>query len=341
MSNTKIQENKQNFERLEENLEATFDSTLISKITNGFKFLFIPKSRIERFQASSIQYQGRKKKKGLINGWLKSTFTFIGVLLVIIIISIALFSPWIAPYSYEEAITNSLNSWKPPSLLHPLGTGFAGRDVLSRIIYGTRTALIIAFLSVSISLISGIFLGMLAGYYGKWADSIIMRVMDIILAFPGLIFALAFLAILGAKFSYIVLIFGVIGIPYYSRLIRSSVYKEKELDYIAAAKVSGANNWRIMFRHILPNSIQPVLISMSFDIGRLMINLTILGFLGFNDPELIDWGIDIFYGRRRIWDAPWAILWPSVMILVSVIGFMIVGDGLRDALDPRDHFATR
>ncbi|GAF90692.1 unnamed protein product, partial [marine sediment metagenome] len=284
--------------------------------------------------------QDRKKKK-LINGWLKSTFTFIGVLLIIFIVSIAIFGPWIAPYSYEEAMGVSLNFWNPPSPANPLGTAFAGRDVLSRIIYGTRTSLITALLSVSISLIFGVILGMLAGYYGKWTDSIIMRVMDIILAFPGLIFALAFLAILGSKFSFIVLIFGVIGIPYYSRLIRSSVYKEKELDYIAAAKVSGANNWRIMFKHILPNSIQSVIISMSFDIGRVMINLTILGFLGFNDPEFIEWGSDISSGRRHIWEAPWAVLWPSVMILVSVIGFMIVGDGLRDALDPKFKLITR
>jgi len=340
MSNTKIQEKEQEFNNIEENLEGNFNSKLISKITNGFKFLFIPKPRIERFQASGMQYQDRKKKNK-IKGWLKSTFTFIGVLLILIIISIALFGPWIAPYSYEEAMGSSLNFWNPPSLENPLGTGFAGRDVLSRIIYGTRTALVTALLSVSISLIFGIILGMLAGYYGKWVDSIIMRVMDIILAFPGLIFALAFLAILGAKFSYIVWILGVIGIPYYSRLIRSSVFKEKELDYIAAAKVSGANNWRIMFKHILPNSIQPVIISMSFDIGRAMINLTILGFLGFNDPEFIDWGRDIFSGRRQIWRAPWAVFWPGVMILISAIGFMIVGDGLRDALDPRFHLVTR
>lgn len=340
MSNTKIQENEQTYNNIEENLESKHNSKLISKITNSFKFLFIPKSRIERFQESGIQYQDRKKKKKF-KGWLKSTFTFVGVLLIIIIISIALFSPWIAPYSYEEAMGISLNFWSPPSPENPLGTGFAGRDVLSRIIYGTRTALVTALLAVSISLIFGIILGMFAGFYGKWVDSIIMRVMDVILAFPGLIFALAFLAILGSKFSFTVVILGVIGIPYYSRLIRSSVYKEKELDYIAAAKVSGANNLRIMFKHILPNSIQSVIISMSFDIGRAMINLTILGFLGFNDPELIDWGSDIFSGRRQIWRAPWAVFWPSVMISICVIGFMIVGDGLRDALDPKFQLVTR
>ena len=340
MSKTKIQENKQKIDTVKEKPKINPNSKLISRFASGFKILFIRRSRIKQFHVTGIQYQHRKKK-GIINGWLKSIFTFLGILLIMVIISIALFGPWIAPYSYAEATGFSLNSWRAPSPLHPLGTAFAGRDILSRIIYGTRTYLVITLFSVSISLFVGSFLGMLAGYYGKWVDSIIMRVMDIILAFPGIIFALAFLAIFGTKFEYIVMILGVIGIPYYSRLIRSSVYVEKELDYIAAAKVSGANNWRIMFKHILPNSIQPVIISMSFDIGRVMINLTILGFLGFNDPEFIDWGNDIFWGRRHIWDAPWAVLWPSVMILVSVIGFMIVGDGLRDILDPKFQFVTR
>jgi len=333
MSKAKIQENKQKIGTIEEKPKINPNSKLISRFANSFKILFNRKSRIEQFQVTGIQNQHRKKKS--IKGWLKSTFTFLGIFLIIVIISIALYGPWIAPYSYEEAMGYSLDSWRPPSSLHPLGTTYAGRDILSRIIYGTRTYLVIAVFSVSISLIVGTFLGMVAGYYGKWVDSIIMRVLDIILAFPGIIFALAFLAIFGTRFEYIVLILGVIGIPYYSRLIRSSVFKEKELDYVAAAKVAGANKRRIMFKHILPNSIQPVVISISFDIGRLLINLTILGFLGFSDPRFIDWGSDIFRGRGHIWQAPWATLWPSVMILVSVIGFMIVGDGLRDALDPK------
>lgn len=340
MSRTKVQENAQKGDAIREKSKHNPNSKLISMITVNLKFLLFPKSRVEQFQKDNLLYHHRKKKS-LINGWLKSIFTFLGVILVLVIISIAVFGPWIAPYSYEEAKGVSLNAWRPPSPSHLLGTVYAGRDTLSRIIYGTRYYLVIAFLAVSISLIIGTFLGMIAGYFGKWLDSIIMRIMDVILAFPGIIFALAFLAIFGTRFRYIVLILGVIGIPYYARLIRSSVFREKELDYIAAAKVSGANKWRIMFRHILPNSIQPVIISMSFDIGRLLINLTILGFLGFYDPRYIDWGSDIFSGRGHIWDAPWATLWPSVMILVSVIGFMIVGDGLRDALDPRYQVLTR
>ncbi len=334
MSHTKLQEEKKKNDLIENNVKGISILKYSSKIANGFKFLLLPKSRFELLQIKDIRNLHRKKRKKM-NGWLKSPFTIFGLILIFVIISLVIFGPWIAPYSYEEATRWSLNTWKPPSPEFPLGTTFAGQDVLSRAIYGVRTSILTAFLSVSISLIFGLFFGMVAGFYGKWVDSILMRCMDIILAFPGIIFALAFLAILGSRFSYIVIILGVIGIPFYSRLVRSSVLKEKELDYIAAAKISGANNWRIMFRHILPNAIQPIIISMSFDIGRLMISLVILSFLGFSDPRFINWGSDIYKARSHIWDAPWASFWPSVMILLSVIGFMIVGDGLRDALDPK------
>ncbi len=340
MSHTKLQEEKKKNDLIENKVKRISILKFSSKIANGFKFLLFPRYRFELSQIKDIRNLHHTRRKRM-NGWLKSPFTIFGVILIFVIICLAIFGPWIAPYSFEEASRWSLYAWKPPSPEFPLGTTYAGRDVLSRAIYGTRTSLLIAFLSVSISLIFGISLGLIAGFYGKWVDSIIMRCMDIILAFPGIIFALAFLAILGSTFFYIVIIFGVIGIPFYSRLIRSSVLKEKELDYIAAAKIAGANNWRIMFRHILPNAIQPIIISMSFDIGRLMISLVILSFLGFSDPMFINWGYDIYIARGHIWDAPWASFWPSVMILISVIGFMIVGDGLRDALDPKYQFKAR
>jgi len=331
--------NQKTQERTEENYSGT-DLKLSSKIINGFKFLLIPKSRFEQFYVKNIENQHRKKRSK-IRRMLKSSFSFTGAIIIFLMISLAIFGPWIAPYSYAEAQGRGLNDWGPPSPEHLLGTGTRGRDVLSRIIFGTSTSIVIALLSVSISVIFGIFFGMIAGYFGKWLDSIIMRTMDMILAFPGIIFALAFLAIIGSTIEHIVTILGVIGIPYYSRLTRSAVLKVKERDYIASAKVSGANNWRIMFRHILPNSIQPIIVSMSFDIGRLIISVVTLAFLGFTDYQYINWGTDVYSARVHIYDAPWALFWPSVMISLSVIGFMIIGDGLRDAFDPKYHVATR
>jgi peptide/nickel transport system permease protein len=321
-----------------ENLEKNYEnvkSKLISKVINSLKFLLIPKARLEQFYPRNLKKPHRKKRTK-IKKILNSSFSFAGVVIIFLLLTFAVFGAWIAPYSYAEA--NEfwyLNNWEPPSPEHPLGTGYAGRDVLSRIIYGTSTTLVIAFLAVSISVIFGLFLGMVAGYFGKWVDSIIMRVMDMILAFPGIIFALAFLAIIGSTIEHIVSILGVIGIPYYCRLTRSSVLKARELDYVAAAKVSGANSWRIMFKHILPNSIQPIIISMSFDMGRLIISVVTLAFLGFTDYHYINWGTDLYLARNHIYDAPWIMFWPSVMISISVIGFMIIGDGLRDILDPR------
>jgi len=332
------QNNQETQEKTEENYIIA-NLKLSSRIINGFKFLLIPKSRLELFYMRNIEKRPRKKSK--IRRILKSSFSIIGAIIIFLVISLAIFGPWIAPYSYAEAQGWYSNNWEAPSPEHLLGTGLGGRDVLSRIIYGTSTSLVIAFLSVSISVIFGVFLGMIAGYFGKWLDSIIMRLMDMILAFPGIIFALAFLAIIGSTSEHIVVILGVIGIPYYSRLIRSSVIRVRELDYVAAAKVSGAKNWRIMFRHILPNSIQPIIISMSFDIGRLIISVVTLAFLGFSDYQYINLGTDVYLARVHIYDAPWTLFWPSVMISISVIGFMIIGDGLRDALDPRYQVATR
>jgi len=162
-----------------------------------------------------------------------------------------------------------------------------------------------------------------------------MRIMDIFLAFPGLILAMVFIAIWGQEIQYIMLAWGILGIPYYSRLIRGNVLQARKLPYIEAAKVSGAGNWRIMFKHIMPNVIQPIIISFTFDIGGIILSLAGLAFLGFSDPRMIEWGNDISQARVHLYDAPWASLWPGFIILITVLGFMLVGDGLRDALDPK------
>jgi ABC-type dipeptide/oligopeptide/nickel transport system permease subunit len=177
--------------------------------------------------------------------------------------------------------------------------------------------------------------GVIAAYYGGWIDSIIMRIIDIFLAFPGLILAMVFIAIWGQRMEYIMLAYGILGIPYYSRLIRGSVLQARSLPYVEAARVAGAGNWRIMFRHILPNCIQPIIISFTFDVGGIILSLAGLAFLGYSDLNMIEWGRDIDIARGHIVIAPWASLFPGLMILITVLGFMLVGDGLRDALDPR------
>lgn len=210
-----------------------------------------------------------------------------------------------------------------------------GGDELSRIIWGARISFTIALPSISISVIGGVVCGVISAYYGGWVDSLIMRICDIFLAFPGLILCLVFIAIFGPYIEMILMIYGFLGIPFYARLIRGNVLLARDLPYIEAARVSGAGNWRIMFKHILPNAIQPVIISFTFNLGTVILGLAGLAFLGVNQSVLIEWGNDINVARENPYDAPWAGLWQCFMIFLTVLGFMLVGDGLRDAMDPK------
>lgn len=207
--------------------------------------------------------------------------------------------------------------------------------MLARLIFGAYSSLSVALPAIMLSVVGGILVGVIAAYYRGWIDSVLMRICDILLAFPGLILALVVISIVGQQIHIIMIVWGVLGIPYYSRLIRGNVLQARELPYIHAARVAGAGNGRIMFRHILPNVIQPIIISFTFDVGSWVLGLAALSYLGFSDPSMIEWGNDINFARANLYNAPWASLWPGFMILITVLGFMLLGDGLRDALDPR------
>ena len=308
--------------------------SIISWILTNIKFILIPGSRLKNLTLKENKYEKILSKRKLINRF-KSPITIVGIILILVIVSIAVFDSWISSYSYEEASFRGLIGILPPSPQHPLGTTHYGQDILSRIIFGTRTSLIIVCISIIISIVIGIPLGLITGYFGGWLDLIIMRIMEILLSFPGVIFAITILVIWQPTMGTIIFVFGIIGIPYYTRTMRNTVLKVKDLPYIDAAKLMGASKTRILFRHILPNSIQPIIISLSFNIGRTLINLSILAFLGLNDPRWIDWGSDIARARYHVIAAPWWILGPSIIILITVIGFYLLGDGLQDALDPK------
>jgi len=266
---------------------------------------------------------------------MKNVLTIIGICILLFIITLAVFSPWLSPQTFAYAMATHPGSWAPPSPTHPLGTTELGGDVLSRIIWGARTSLTIALPSITISVVGGVIFGVIAAYYGGWVDSLIMRICDIFLAFPSLVLSLVFIAVYGPFIEIILLVWGFLGIPYYARLIRGNVLATRALPYVEAARVAGAGNWRIMFRHILPNCIQPIIISFTFDIGGVILGLAGLSFLGFNQSIMIEWGNDVNIARSQLIEAPWASLWPGFMIFITVLGFMLFGDGLRDALDPR------
>ncbi len=307
---------------------------IILWIFSHIKFLLIPGSRIEELSLRESVYERTVSKRKFIRR-LKAPLTILGIGIVILIVTLAVFMHWISPYTIEEADAIFAGSWDEPSPEHPLGQTNFGRDILARIIYGARSSLTIALPAITLSVVVGVILGVIAAYYGGWVDTIIMRIGDIFLAFPALVFAIVLVGILGRKMEIIIMAYGILGIPYYSRLIRASVLQARELPYVQAAKVAGAGNMRIMFRHILPNSIQPIIISFTFDIGGVILSFAGLAFLGYSDPTLIEWGRDIDIGRGHLINAPYAALWPGIMILLTVLGFMLVGDGLRDALDPR------
>lgn len=318
----------------DEKQEESATKKVLKWFSKNLLFLILPGSRLEDLTVRQTEYERLVSKRKFLRR-LKSVLTILGILIVLLILTLTIFPNWISPYTFEEASGVFYGTWDPPSPEHPLGKGAMGRDVLARLIFGARASLTIALPAISFSVIIGTMIGIVAAYYGGWLDAVIMRLCDILLAFPGLVLALVFVAIWGRHIEYIMLAWGILGIPYYARLIRGNVLQARSLPYIEAAKVAGAGNMRIMFRHILPNVIQPIIISFTFDIGGVILGLAGLAYLGFSDATLIEWGNDINAARVYLYTAPWASLMPGFMILITVLGFMLVGDGLRDALDPR------
>ncbi|MFW9772474.1 MAG: ABC transporter permease [Candidatus Heimdallarchaeota archaeon] len=298
------------------------------KVLTNLKFIFflrkIPR-KLEDFQL--ITEKDRSIRRFMRRS--KSFIFVIGIILVFIVVNMAVFQHWIS--SYEKATQTQLGPWAPPSSQHPLGTTWGGLDVLARIVFGARFTLIIILSSTLISAIAGTIIGLISAYYGGWFDMLVMRIMDIILSFPGVVFAILFLLIWGRSIEYIILAFGIIGIPTFSRIIRTFTLKQKELPYIQAAKVIGARNRRIMFRHILPNCYQPILVSASFNVGKVLLGYTVLAFLGISRLSWVDWGGDVIYTINQLYRAPWASFWPMIMIIATIMGFLFIGDGLRDA----------
>ena len=303
-------------------------------IVHNLKFLFIPGYYLEDLDERQVQYESLYRKKRHYHRF-NSPLFIIGICIITILITIAVFQDWISFYTYEEATTYTglnifMEKYAPPSPEHPLGRTFIGLDVLARLIFGARPVLIFCLASTFFAGLFGIFIGAISAYYGGWLDTIVMRAIEIILSFPGVVLAIVFLTIWGKDYINLIIVYSIIGIPYFARLIRTIVLKEKELPYIAAGKVSGAKNFRIIFRHILPNSSQPLIVAASFNISRNILSLAVLGFLRLQGIGWIEWGFDIATAINYLTTAPWATLYPSLMILISVLSFLLLGDSLSN-----------
>lgn len=272
-----------------------------------------------------------------LEGWRsfkKSKVSLIGAGIVLFFILLAIVGPYLAPQDINEQ--NFAKRLLAPSSEHWFGTDDFGRDIFSRIIHGARISLWVGFFSVILSVIVGSLLGIIAGYYGKWIDTIISRIFDIMLAFPSMLLAIAVVSVLGPSLQNALIAIAIINIPNFGRLIRSKVLSVKEEEYIVAAKAIGMRDTRILFSHILPNSITPIIVQGTLAIATAIIEAAALGFLGLGaQAPAPEWGKMLADARQFLLNAPWTMIFPGLAIMLTVLGFNLMGDGLRDALDPK------
>jgi len=256
----------------------------------------------------------------------------LGVILVIFIIAGS--ASWISPF--DPGKTDVSLKLKPPSFEHLLGTDQLGRDVLSRMLYGSRISLSVGFVAVAISIFIGILVGALAGYYGGWVDSFLMRFVDIMLCFPTFFLILTVVALLGPSIFNIMLVIGITSWMGTSRFVRAEFLSLRERDFVQAARALGVKDRRIIFKHILPNGLAPVFVTATLDVATAILVEAGLSFLGFGvQPPAPSWGNILTEGRTYIFDAWWLTVFPGFAILITVLSFNLLGEGLRDSLDPR------
>jgi len=266
--------------------------------------------------------------------WRRSPLSIVGSILVLSIIITAIFVPYIAPYDpIEQDIKKRLD---PPSWDHPFGMDNLGRDILSRVIYGTRVTLMIALIVTAIGGSIGTLLGVVAGFLGGRVDEVLMRITDMFLAFPRLILALAFAAALGPSLNNMMIAIAIVDWPIYARLARGQALSIKREDYIEAARGIGASKWRIMFLHILPVCSSPIIVQLTLHMGTVILTAAALGFIGLGaQPPTPEWGVMVSDGRPYIMNQWWVSTFPGLAIMIAVLGFNLLGDGIRDILDPK------
>lgn len=264
----------------------------------------------------------------------------LGLVIITLFILSAIFAPYLTPH--DPVATSLYDQLKPPvwhatgTSKHVLGTDDLGRDILSRLIYGARVSLVVAVISVGLAFFFGTLLGCVSGYYKGFRDSIIMRLMDIILAFPYILLAIVVVAYLGPSLQNAMIAIAITYIPRFARIVRGSVLEECEKDYVSAARAVGARDFRIIFIAILPNCLGPLIVQTTLSFASAILDMAALSFLGLGaQPPTPEWGAMIAKSRSLILRASWVMTFPGLAILFAVLGFNLLGDGLRDALDPR------
>ena len=258
-----------------------------------------------------------------------------GLIIIALLVFVAFFGPLLEPYNPN--VGDLKDSLQGPSVQHIMGTDEQGRDIFSRIIDGTKVSLRVGVISVSFALLMGILLGSLAAYYEGVVDLVIMRVMDIMLAIPSLLLAIAFMTALGRGIDKAIFAIGFVTIPEYARIVRGCILSVKGNDYVSAARAIGNRDAAIIFRHILPNVLSPIIVRATLGISTAILETAALGFLGLGvQPPYAEWGSMLGSGRSYFFNAPYIVLFPGIAITITVLAFNLLGDGLRDALDPKN-----
>lgn len=257
-----------------------------------------------------------------------------GLIIILILAGLALFAPVLAPYDPLEM--HAADRFSPPSAAYPMGTDEFGRDIFSRILVGARVAFSVGFVSIGIAAVVGVTVGLVAGYVSGWFDSVSMRFFDALLAFPAILLAIVILAVLGPGSLNAILAIAIVNIPAFARLTRANVLVEKNRDYVEAAKATGLRPARIIFRTIFPNTVSTILVQITVSLAAAILLESALSFLGLGTPPPApSWGAMLSVGRGFMALAPWYAIFPGLAITLLVMGFYLLGDGLRDALDPR------
>jgi peptide/nickel transport system permease protein len=266
----------------------------------------------------------------------RNSLTAVGLSLIVVFVLIAILAPWIAPYPRDVSLTHVDQRFSPPNTKHWFGTDELGRDILSRVILGTRISLRTGSIVVALALAIGIPLGLVAGTFGGVLDEVLMRVTDMFLSFPPLLLAMIISATLGPSLENAMIAIAVAWWPWYARLIRSEALAIRERDYVEAARAAGASRRRLLFRHVLPNSVAPVIVQASMDFGSVILTSASLSFIGLGaQPPTPEWGLMINLARTYFLSYWWIATFPGLAILIAVLSFNITGDGLRQILDPK------
>ena len=257
-------------------------------------------------------------------------------ILAIVIILIAIFAPVLSG-GIDPTAGDLRDAIMAPDAAHICGTDKMGRDIYSRVLYGARISLVSTFILVALVFVIGTALGVVSGYFGGWVDAVIMRLADMMIAFPGLVLAIAVAGMLGASMRNAIIAIAIVTWPKYARMARSLVLKIRHTDYVYAAIVTGSSTWRMLWKYMLPNTITTLVITAATDIGGMMMELSALSFLGFGaQPPTPEWGAMLNEGRDFMQSAPWMMIYPGFAIFITVVVFNMLGDNLRDILDPRE-----